>query len=151
MITEDKEKSLLFFDEGFPDRVLKTSFFLSLLLVVCSLSYMSFMVTVSVAVGCFISLILCKVLWWTIQHMTQHVIHRERSRIKKFLLKINILKYFILGALLLSISLFLDVDVIAMMIGLSVVIAVIVMKIGSKVLVNYMNRLVKVPYKDINL
>ncbi|TLD43312.1 MAG: hypothetical protein JETT_0317 [Candidatus Jettenia ecosi] len=37
------------------------------------------------------------------------------------------------------------------MIGLSVVIAVIVMKIGSKVLVNYMNRSVKVSYKDINL
>ncbi|GAB62510.1 MAG: hypothetical protein DWB56_01620 [Candidatus Jettenia sp.] len=151
MIIEDKEKSLLFFDEGFPDRVLKTSFFLSLLLVVCSLSYMSFIVTVSVAVGCFISLILYKVLWWTIRHTIRHAIQHKSSEIKKFLLKINILKYFILGALLLSISLFLDVDVIAMMIGLSVVIAVIIMKIGSKVLVNYMNKSVKVPYKDMNL
>lgn len=146
MVIEDKEKSLLFFDEGFPDRVLKTSFFLSLIIVICSLSYMSLMITVSVAIGCFVSLILYKILWWTIQHAIQH----KRSEIKKFFLKISIVKYFIVGAILLSICLFLEVNIIALMLGLSIVIAVIILKIGSKLLVNYMNRSIKVSFKDFN-
>lgn len=147
MIIEDKEKSLLFFDEGFPDRVLKTSLFLSLIIVICSLSSMSLMITVSVAIGCFVSLVLYKVLWWTIQHAIRY----KRSEIKKFFLKISIVKYFFVSALLLSTCLFLELNVIALMLGLSIVIAVIILKIGSKLLVNYMNRSIKVSCKDINL
>lgn len=139
MNTGDKEKYLLCFDEGFPERVLKTSFFLSLIIVAYSLCYMSVMLTVSVTIGCFISLVLYKTLWWTIQHGVQN----KRSEIKGFFLKISIVKYFVLGLMLLLACLFLDINVAAMAIGLGIVLAVIIAKVGSRLLVNYLNRSVK--------
>ena len=142
----DKEKSLLSLDEGFPDRVFKTTFLLSLILIVCSLSFMSFMLSVSLAIGCFISIALFKTSWWTIRHAVQY----KRSKIKSFFLKMSILKYFAIGAMLLSACLFLEVNVVALALGLGIVVAVIILKIVSKILVNYMNRSVKMPYKDIN-
>ncbi len=139
-IAGEEKEVFSFFDEGFPDRVLKTSFLLSLLIIAYSLSSMSFMVTLSVSIGCFTSLVLCKVLWWTIQHALKY----KKSDIKQFFLKVSIIKYSLVGVLLLSVCLFLEVHAIAMALGFSVVVAVIVMKIGSKLLVNYMNKSVKV-------
>ena len=45
--------------------------------------------------------------------------------------------------MLLSACLFLEINVAAMALGLSMVVAVIVMKVGSKLLVNYMNVTIK--------
>ena len=146
MNTVVKEKPLLCFDEGFPDRVLKTSFFLSLIIIAYSLSYMSLMLTLSVSIGCFISLILYKTTWWTIQHAVQY----KSTGIKGFFLKISILKYFVVSAMLLSACLFLDINVAAMALGLGIVVAVIILKVGSRLLVNYLNRSIKVPFKNIN-
>lgn len=140
MVKEDAEKSLLF-DEGFPERVLRTSFLLSLIVIAYSLSYMSLKITLSVAMGCFTSIALCKVLWWTLQHALKY----KRSEIKKFFLKVSILKYFLVGVILFSLCFFLEVDTVAMAFGLGVVVMVIIMKIGSKLLVNYLNRSIKVP------
>lgn len=137
---EDKEKSLIF-DEGFPERVLKTSFLLSLIVITYSLSYMSFVITLSIAIGCFTSLILCKVLWWTIQHALKY----KRPEIKRFFLKVSIIKYFLTGGMLCSVCLFLEINPVAMAFGLGIVVVVIVMKIGSKLLVNYLNRSINVP------
>lgn len=144
--SRDKEKSLLSLDEGFPDRVFKTTFLLSLVLIVCSLSFMSFMLSVSLAIGCFISIALFKTSWWTIRHAAQH----KKSEMKSFFLKMSILKYFVIGAMLLSACLFLEVNVVALALGLGIVVAVVILKIVSKILVNYMNRSVVMPYKDIN-
>ena len=143
---DDRQEPFLLFDEGFPDRVLKTSFLLSLIIIVCSLSYMSLMLTVSITIGCFISLILCKTTWWIIQYTVQH----RRTKIKSLFFKISLLKYFVLGALLLSACLFMEVNIYAMAIGLGIVVAVIIMKVGSKLLVNYLNKSTKVPFKNIN-
>ena len=143
---KDKEKPLLILDEGFPDRVFKTTFLLSLVLIVCSLSFMSFMLSVSLAIGCFISIALFKTSWWAIRHAVQH----KRSKMKGFFLKISILKYFVIGAMLLSTCLFLEVNVVALALGLGIVVAVIILKIVSKILVSYMNRSIKTTYKDIN-
>lgn len=137
---EDSEKSLLF-DEGFPERVLMTSFLLSLIVIAYSLSYMSLKMTLSIAMGCFTSLVLCKVLWWTIQHALKH----KRPEIKKFFLKVSILKYSLIGVILFSVCFFLEVDPIAMALGLGVVVVIIIMKIGSKLLVDYLNKSIKVP------
>ena len=144
MSTNDKESSSLF-DESFPDRVLKTSVLLSLIIIAGSLSYMSFMLTASIAIGCFISIALFKTTWWTILHAGRH----KREKIKGFFLKISFLKYFIIGAMLLSACLFLEINVAAMSLGLSIVVAVIVMKVGSRLFVNYLNRSIKVPSKNI--
>ena len=127
------------FDENFPDRVLKTSVMLSLIIIAGSLSYMSFVLTTSLAIGCFISIALFKTTWWAIQYAVRH----KREKIKGFFLKISFLKYFIIGTMLLSACLFLEINAAAMSLGLSMVVAVIVMKVGSRLFVNYLNRSVK--------
>src|SRR4030067_1765923 len=140
----DKAPSSLF-DESFPDRVLKTSVLLSLIIIASSLSYMSFVLTTSIAVGCFISICLFKTTWWAIQYAVRH----KREKIKGFFLKISFLKYFIIGTMLLSACLFLDINAAAMSLGLSIVVAVIVMKVGSRLFVNYLNRSIQVHSKNI--
>ena len=141
----NKEPSSLF-DESFPDRVIKTSVLLSLIIIAGSLSYTSFVLTTSIAIGCFISIALLKTTWWAIQYAVRH----KREKIKGFFLKISFLKYFIIGSMLLSACLFLEINAAAMSLGLSIVVAVIVMKVGSRLFVNYMNRSVKVSLKNIN-
>ena len=144
MTINNKVPSSLF-DENFPERVLNTSVLLSLIIIAGSLSYMSFVLTTSIGIGCFISIALFKTTWWAIQYAVRH----KREKIKGFFLKISFLKYFILGTMLLSACLFLEIHVAAMALGLSIVVAVIIMKIGSRLFVNYLNRSVKVPSKNI--
>ncbi|MCF6157449.1 MAG: hypothetical protein E3K32_02520 [wastewater metagenome] len=151
MAIEDKEKLLLSLDSGFPDRVLKTSFFLSLLMIICSLSSVSLISTLSLAIGCFISLGFYKTLWWTIQRAISYRGENQKPKIQRFFLKIGLLKYFTMGAILLSSCLFLDINIIATALGLGIVIIVMMMKIGSKLIVGYVNRAVKVPFKDSNV
>ncbi len=144
---DEEKEAFLIFDEGFPERVLKSSFYLSLIVIAYSLSYMSLMLTVSVALGCFISLVLCNVLWWTIRRAVKH----DKSEIRGLFLKAGIVKYVFVGVLLLSACLFLEVNVAAMAVGLGVVVAVIMMKAGSRLLVSYLNRTVKPPGLDSQL
>jgi len=134
----NKEPSSLF-DESFPDRVIKTSVLLSLIIIAGSLSYTSFVLTTSIAIGCFISIALLKTTWWAIQYAVRH----KREKIKGFFLKISFLKYFTIGSMLLSACLFLEINAAAMSLGLSIVVAVIVMKVGSRLFVNYMNVTIK--------
>jgi hypothetical protein len=141
MVKDYKSKISLLFDEVFPERVFKTSVLLSLIIVAGSLSYMSFVLTTSLAIGCFISIALCKTTWWTIRHATQN----NKSKIKGFFLKISLLKYFIIGSLLLSACIFLEINIVAMSLGLGMVVAVIVLKTGGTALVNFMNKSVKMP------
>lgn len=135
----------MLFDEGFPDRVLQMSLSLSLIAIAYSLSYMSFTLTLSIAIGSFASLVSCKVLWWTIQHGLRH----ERVEIKKFFLKASILKYSVVGGILFFVCVFLEINAIAMAVGLGIVVAVIVMKVGSKLLVDFLNKSIKVNEKGV--
>ncbi|MDO8141150.1 MAG: hypothetical protein Q6358_06585 [Candidatus Brocadiales bacterium] len=141
MVKDYKSKISLLFDEVFPERVLKTSVLLSLIIIASSLSYMSFVLTTSLAIGCFISITLFKTTWWTIRHATQN----NKSKIKGFFLKVSLLKYFIIGSLLLSACIFLEINIVAMSLGLGMVVAVIVLKTGGTALVNFMNKSVKIP------
>src|SRR3990167_6980191 len=134
----NKEPSSLF-DESFPDLVIKTSVLLSLIIIAGSLSYTSFVLTTSIAIGCFISIALFKTTWWAIQYAVRH----KRGKIKGFFLSISFLKYFTIGSMLLSACLFLEINAAAMSLGLSIVVAVIVMKVGSRLFVNYMNVAIK--------
>ena len=72
------------------------------------------------------------------------------SSAASFFLKVSFLKYFVLGAMLLSACLFLDVNIFAMAAGLGIVVAVVILKIVGRLLVNYMNKSIKVSYKGIN-
>ncbi|HHT9128726.1 MAG TPA: hypothetical protein ACFYEE_08205 [Candidatus Wujingus californicus] len=141
MVKDYKSKISLLFDEVFPERVLKTSVLLSLIMIASSLSYMSFVLTTSLAIGCFISIALFKTTWWTIRHAAQN----NKSKIKGFFLKISLLKYFIIGSMLLSACFFLEINIVAMSLGLGMVVAVIVLKVGGTALVNFMNKSVKMP------
>lgn len=145
MTDREEGKDILSLDAGFPDRVLRTSFYLSLIIIVGSLSYLSFMGTMSIAAGCCISLILYKMLWWTVQHAVRH----KRSEIKGFFLKVSLFKYGIVGVMLLSVCLFLDVQAVALALGISIVMIVLVLKIGSRILVNYMNKSIKVSSQNL--
>lgn len=138
---EDEKDAFELFDEGFPDRALKTSFYLSLVIIAYSLSYLSLVLTVSLALGCFISLLLCNVLWWTIRRSLK----RNKSEIKSIFIRAGFIKYVFVGVLLLLACLFLEINMAAMSIGLGVVITVIMMKAGSRLLVDYLNRTVKAP------
>jgi len=142
-INDNSVKAEDLFDEGFPDRVLQMSFYVSLVVIACSLSYQSFTITLSVSIGCFMSLVLLKVTWWAIRHAVQY----KQSRIKGFILKINIIKYFALGACLLSACVFWDINAVALAIGLGIVLMIIILKVTGKLLVNYMNKTIKVPYE----
>ncbi len=144
MIADKKYLSIL--DDGFPERVFKTALYLSLIIVAYSLSYMSLRLTMSIGLGCFMSIALCKALWWTIQQSVQN----KRIEIKRFFLKISFIKYFIAGMVLFLVCFFMEVHAVALAIGLSVVMGVMVMKVGGKLLVNYLNRAVKTTnYKHI--
>ncbi len=145
MITDDKTGFSLSLDDGFPGRVLTTSLYLSLVIIVCSLSYLSLMGTVSLAVGCFLSLIVYKILWWTIQYAVLH----KRSEIKGFFLKVSLTKYGIIGVMLLSFCLFFEVNIVALSLGLGIVLIVLVTKIGSTLLVKYMNTSIKMTSHNI--
>ncbi|KKO18466.1 MAG: hypothetical protein L3J18_01025 [Candidatus Brocadia sp.] len=145
MTDVEEGKDIISLDAGFPDRVLSTSFYLSLITIVGSLSYMSFMGTVSIAVGCGISLLLYKMLWWAVQYAVRH----KRSEIKGFFLKVSLVKYGIVGVMLLSVCLFLDVHIVALALGLSMVLIVLVLKIVSRILVNYMNKSIKMSSRNL--
>ncbi|MBM4053685.1 MAG: hypothetical protein FJ264_03210 [Planctomycetes bacterium] len=138
---QGEKNNTLLLDEGFPERVLQMSFYLSLIIIACSLSYMSAKLTVSVAIGCFISLLLFKMSWWGIRYG----VDKKRSQIKGFFLKVSIVKYFIAGGILFFACVFLDVNAVAMFIGLSIVMAVIMLKIVGSLLVGQLNKTVKLP------
>ncbi|MCF6149136.1 MAG: hypothetical protein E3K37_10810 [Candidatus Kuenenia sp.] len=142
---QQKEKiDILALDEGFPDRVFRMSFYLSLIIIVCSLSYMSTKLTISVATGCFISLLLFQMSWWGIRYGVQ----KKRPQIKGFFLQFSMIKYFIVGGILFSACVFLELNVIAMFAGLSIVLAVIILKVLGNVLVGQLNKTVKFPSEN---
>ncbi|MGQ3684687.1 MAG: hypothetical protein ACUBOA_06735 [Candidatus Loosdrechtia sp.] len=140
-MVHEQNSSAVFPDEDFPDRVLRSSLLLSLMIVLCSLSYVSLVSTLSIAAGCFISLAIYKTMWWTIRYGMRY----RKAEIKKFFLKIGLLKYFIVGMALFSVCFFTNVNIPAMAFGLGVVLMVMVMKIGSRLLVDYLNKAVRVP------
>lgn len=143
---QDEKTDTLSLDEGFPGRVFQMSFYLSLIIIAGSLSYMSAKLTLSVAIGCFISLLLFKMSWWGIRFGVE----KKREQIKGFILKVSIAKYFIAGGMLFSACVFLEVNIIALFIGLSMVIAVIILKILGSLFVRQLNNRVKFPYENVN-
>ena len=76
-------------------------------------------------------------------NLERRVYEHKNNIVKGFFLSISFLKYFIIGSMLLSACLFLEINAAAMSLGLSIVVAVIVMKVGSRLFVNYMNVTIK--------
>lgn len=127
-------------DQRFPERVFDTSLFLGTLLILCSTSLGTLNITLSLAAGVVVSLVFCRVLWYSICHFIRPGVQGQKPA---FLL-IGIVKYIALGAALFFLFRNFDVHVTALFIGLSTVQIVIVLKFLSLFLIDFLNRSIRV-------
>lgn len=125
----------LVLDEGFPKRVFNTSLFFMAIIALCSTSFQSFEISYSVLIGCAISLVLCRLQWWAVQQFFQ----RGNQSGKQYFALLTLLKYFVLCIIFYIMFRYLQVDVIAFLVGLSLVPAVISLKMLGMAFVNYLN------------
>ncbi|MEE9583963.1 MAG: ATP synthase subunit I [Candidatus Brocadiales bacterium] len=129
-----------YLDEGFPGRVFYTSLVLAVLTVLGSTSLQSFPLTLSLALGSGTSLVLSRVLWWTILRMSS----RDKEGAKRFFLCASLLKYLFLIGVLYLVFRYLQVVPIAFLAGIGLVPMVIVLKLAGMVLVSYLKESVSV-------
>lgn len=128
-------------DPGFPERVFDTSLFTGILLIVCSTALNSMNITLSLAAGVAISLIFCRILWWSIRRFMRPSMKGQKPA---FLL-IGIIKYIAMGTAMFFLFRYFEIHIIALFVGLSTVQAVIMLKFLSLLLVDFLNKSVKVP------
>jgi hypothetical protein len=138
---ELNKANLFELDPGFPERVFDTSLFTGMLLIVCSTALNSMNITLSLAAGVAISLAFCRVLWWSIRRFMQP---GPKGQKPVFLL-LGIIKYVAMGVALFFLFKHFDVHIVALFVGLSTVQAVITLKFLSLLLVDFLNKSVKVP------
>jgi len=133
--SRETKTGMLVLDEGFPKRVFNTSLLLMAIIALCSTSFQSFEISYSVLIGCAISLGLCKLQWWAVQQFFQ----RGTPSGKQFFALINLLKYFVLCVIFYIMFSYLQVHVIAFLVGISLVPAVISLKMLGMMFMNYLN------------
>jgi len=133
--SRETKTGMLVLDEGFPKRVFNTSLLLMAIIALCSTSFQSFEISYSVLIGCAISLGLCKLQWWAVQQFFQ----RGTQSGKQFFALINLLKYFVLCVIFYIMFSYLQVHVIAFLVGISLVPAVISLKMLGMMFMNYLN------------
>lgn len=122
-------------DEGFPNRVYHTSLFLMAIMALVSPSFQSFAVCSGLLAGSAISLGLCKLQWRTVRWFFSEG-RQDRGR---FFLRVTLLKYVLLCVLFYIAFNYLQMNVIAFIVGISLVPAVITAKMTGILLVNYLN------------
>ncbi|HHT9154290.1 MAG TPA: ATP synthase subunit I [Candidatus Tripitaka sp. YC43] len=135
MGSRETKTGILVLDEGFPKRVFNTSLLLVAMIALCSTSFRSFEISYSVLIGCAISLGLCKLQWWAVQQFFQ----RGKQSGKQYFALINLLKYFVLCIIFYIMFRYLQVHVIAFLVGISLVPAVISLKMLGMMFMNYLN------------
>lgn len=133
--SRETKTGMLVLDEGFPKRVFNTSLLLMAIIALCSTSFRSFEISYSVLIGCAISLGLCKLQWWAVQQFFQ----RGNQSGKQYFALLNLLKYFVLCVIFYIMFRYLQVHVIAFLVGISLVPMVISSKMLGIVFVNYLN------------
>ena len=133
--SRETKTGMLVLDEGFPKRVFNTSLFFMAMIALCSTSFRSFELSYSVLIGCAISLGLCRLQWWTVQQFFQ----RGKQSGKQYFALVTLLKYFVLCIIFYIMFRYLQVHVIAFLVGLSLVPMVISSKMLGIVFVNYLD------------
>ncbi|HHT9153939.1 MAG TPA: ATP synthase subunit I [Candidatus Hypogeohydataceae bacterium YC40] len=126
---------MIILDEGFPYRVYYTSLFIIAIMALGSASFQSFEVPSSLLAGSALSLGLCKLQWWTVRRFFLKGHHGRQ----KFFLRVTLLKYFLLCVFFYITFCYLQLHVIAFLVGISLVPAVVTFKMAGIVLVNYLN------------
>lgn len=135
-------------DSDFPGRVLKMSAILSLFLLVFSVSFWSLAITVGLAFGMAISFGLMRSLWWMISAIFPAVVSdntkNRGKRVKLNLIFFNVSKYILISGALFYLMRYVPINLIAFVVGISFVQMVMVSKIVSVLLVNYLNKAIRV-------
>ncbi len=145
-INKDSNK-LLTVDTNFTKRAFYTTLFVSVLMILISLRYQSFTITLSLAIGIIISVCSSLVLWKWIKYIFQDLNPDTSANSKSApIIKsvafafMGIGKIFVLGLVFFLIFKFLSINIYALFIGISVVQLVVLSMIVSIVLVNMLNR-----------
>jgi hypothetical protein len=148
MLNINKDSNnLLTVDTNFTKRALYTTLFVSILMILFSLRYQSFTITLSLAIGIIISFCSSLVLWKWIKYIFQDLNPDTNANSKSApIIKsvafafMGIGKIFVLGLVFFLIFKFLSINIYALFIGISVVQLVVLSMIVSIVLVNMLNR-----------
>ena len=146
-INKDSNK-LLTVDTNFTKRALYTTLFVSVLMILISLRYQSFTITLSLAIGIIISFCSSLVLWKWIKYIFSDLNPDTGANSKSApIIKsvafafMAIGKIFVLGLVFFLIFKFLSINIYALFIGISVVQLVVLSMIVSIVLVNMLNNI----------
>ena len=154
---------LLFADKNFPRRVFYTTLFVSALILLASLKYQSFELTISLFIGVFVSFCSAIVLWRWINYTFKDFDPEANSQNHESLTKVvqiikssifafmGIGKIFILGIFFFLIFKFISINIIALFIGISIVQIVMLLMIVSMMLVNTLNKTQVTGYKPKKL
>jgi hypothetical protein len=130
---------LLIVDDGFLQRVHKTSLLFSLFIIISSLAYWDSSITLGLVLGASIGLTFFGILRWTVSKF-----FKLGSKKKVFFaIKITLLKFPLLGIVLYYAFSYISINPLALIAGIGIVQAVIILKIVGILLVNYMNSLAK--------
>ena len=166
-----KPDKLLIADKNFPKQVFYTTLFVSALVLLGSLRYQSFELTISLFIGCLVSFGSAYVLWRWINYTFKEFdpessdLKHERLTKTNQIIKscvfafMGIGKIFVLGLFFFLIFKFVSINVLALFIGISIVQIVMFFMIVSMMLVNTLNKtragykpkdlaVVKVPTND---
>ncbi len=149
MLNINKDSNnLLTVDTNFTKRALYTTLFVSILMILISLRYQSFTITLSLAIGIIISFCSSLVLWKWIKYIFSDLNPDAGANSKSApIIKsvafafMAIGKIFVLGLVFFLIFKFLSINIYALFIGISVVQLVVLSMIVSIVLVNMLNNI----------
>ena len=128
-------------DDGFIQRVHKTSLLLSLFIIILSLSYRDSAITLGLLLGVSISLTFFELLWWTVNKFFSSKLHWKKSAF--FAIKITLLKFPLLGIILYYVLKYININPLALIAGIGIVQAVMILKVVGILFVNYMNSLAR--------
>ncbi|MGR3179603.1 MAG: ATP synthase subunit I [Candidatus Anammoxibacter sp.] len=141
----------LFLDNDFPRRVFKMSVILSVILALFSVSFWSFEITCGLVAGMAISFGLMRMLWWLTSVIFPLIVKSEtknrEKKVKYSLIFFNLVKYLLISVVLFCLLRYVPINLYAFVIGISFVQMVMVSKILSVMLVNYLNKTIKVDVK----
>ncbi len=142
---------LLIVDKNFPRNAFYTTLFVSALLILSSIRYQSFELTMSLVIGIIISFCSSLTLWWLINYLfreynldiyaSNHVrlLKTNPKRKSVIFAFVGIGKIIVLGLIISLVFKFLSINIYAFLIGISVVQIVVFSMMVSIVLVNMLN------------
>ncbi|MFV1951332.1 MAG: ATP synthase subunit I [Nitrospinota bacterium] len=129
-------------DDDFLQRVLKTSLWVSLFIIMCSFAYRDSSMTAGLFLGACISLVFFALLCWTVKKIFNFKQNREKTPF--FAIKITLIKFPVLGVILYYSLSRIDINPFSLIAGISIVQVVMILKVIGMLFTNRMNSLAKI-------